>query len=97
MQTETGETALHTASRCGHVNVITVLVDRGADVNSLTKVGGVNSSIVEDGALSLELDEAYTACGGWSTRWAELPWVMHCYVVSPCSEGGWSIALLWTH
>ena len=58
MQDEYGETALHTASICGHVNVITVLVKRGADVNSLTKVGGVNSSIVEDEVLSLELDEA---------------------------------------
>ena len=48
MQDEIGETALHTASRNGHVNVITVLVQRGADVNSLTKVGGVHSSIVED-------------------------------------------------
>ena len=63
MQTEYRETALHTASRYGHVNVITVLVERGADVNSLTKVGGVNNSIMEDGVLSLELDEAYTACG----------------------------------
>ena len=58
MQEEHGETALHAASRYGHVNVIMVLVERGADVNSLTKVGGVNSSIVEDGVLSLELDEA---------------------------------------
>ena len=60
MQDECGETALHAASRNGHVNVITVLVQRGADINSLTKVGGVHSSIVEDGMLSLE---AYTACG----------------------------------
>ena len=60
MQDEIGETALHAASRNGHVNVITVLVQRGADVNFLTKVGGVRSSIVEDGMLSLE---AYTACG----------------------------------
>ena len=60
MQDEYSETALHTASKFGHVNVITVLVDRGADINSLTKVGGVNSSIVEDGVLSLELEEAYT-------------------------------------
>ena len=58
MQDEYGETALHKASSYGHVNVITVLVDRGADVNSLTKVGGVNSSIVEDGVFSLELVEA---------------------------------------
>ena len=63
MQHEIGETALHTASRHGHVNVMTVLVQRGADVNSLTKVGGVHSSIVEEGMFSLELDEAYTACG----------------------------------
>ena len=63
MQDEHGETALHAASNYGHVNVITVLVDRGADVNSLTKVGGVYSSIVEDGVLSLEIHEAYTACG----------------------------------
>ena len=65
MQHEIGETALHAASGHGHVNVMTVLVQRGADVNSLTKVrvGGVHSSIVEDGMLSLELDEAYTACG----------------------------------
>ena len=60
MQDEIGETALHAASGNGHVNVITVLVQRGADVNSLTKVGGVHSSIVEDGMFSLE---AYTACG----------------------------------
>ena len=53
MQTEYGETALHTASRFGHVNVITALVEKGADVNCLTKVGGVHSSIVEDGMLSL--------------------------------------------
>ena len=42
---------------------MTVLVQRGADVDSLTKVSGVHSSIVEDGMLSLELDEAYIACG----------------------------------
>ena len=53
MQDEYGETALHTASGEGHVNVITALVERGADVNCLTKVGGVHSSIVEDGMLSL--------------------------------------------
>ena len=53
MQNEYGETALHTASSHGHVNVITALVERGADVNSLTKVGRVHSSIVEDGMLSL--------------------------------------------
>ena len=53
MQDETGETALHTASSHSHVNVITTLVERGADVNCLTKVGGVHSSIVEDGILSL--------------------------------------------
>ena len=53
MQDEYGETALHKASRFGHVNVITALVERGADVNCLTKVGGVHSSIVEDGMLSL--------------------------------------------
>ena len=63
LQDEYGETALHAASRNGHVNVMTVLVRRGAGVNSLTKVGGVHSSTVEDGMLSLELDEAYTACG----------------------------------
>ena len=72
MQDVIGETAIHTSSNHGHVNVITVLVQRGADVNSLTKVGGVHCSIVEDGMLSLELDKAYTACGWWSTRWAEL-------------------------
>ena len=49
----TGETALHKASRFGHVNVITGLVERGADINCLTKVGGVHSIIVEDGMLSL--------------------------------------------
>ena len=96
MQEKIGETALHKAGKFGHVNIITVLVERGADVNSLTKVGEVNSGIVEDGVLSLELDETYTACGWWSTRWAEFPWVMHCYVTNPCSEGEWSIALLWT-
>ena len=53
MQNEYGETALHAASRFGHVNVISALVERGADVNCLTKVGGVHSSIVEDGMLSL--------------------------------------------
>ena len=53
MQDETGETALHAASYEGHVNVITALVERGADVNCLTKVRGVHSSIVEDGMLSL--------------------------------------------
>ena len=63
MQDEIGETALHAASKKGDVNAMTVLVQRGADVNSLTKVGGVHSSIVEDGMFSLELDEAYTACG----------------------------------
>ena len=63
MQGEIGGTALHAASCHGHLNVMTDLVQRGADVNSLTKVGGVHSSIVEDGMLSLELDEAYTACG----------------------------------
>ena len=47
MQDEFGETALHTASRFCHVNVITVLRQRGADINSLTKVGGVHSSIVD--------------------------------------------------
>ena len=63
MQDEISETALHAASKKGDVNVMTVLVQRGADVNYLTKVGGVHSSIAEDGVLSLELDEAYTACG----------------------------------
>ena len=65
MQDEIGETALHAASRHSHLNVMTVLIQRGADVNSLTKVGGVHSSIVEDVMLSLEVhvDEAYTACG----------------------------------
>ena len=65
MQNEIGETALHAASKKSDVNVMTILVQRGADVNSLTKVrvGGVHSSIVEDGMFSLELDEAYTACG----------------------------------
>ena len=63
MQDEIGETALHAASRHGHVNVMTVLVQGRADVNSLTKVGGVHSSIVEDGMLGLELDKTYTACG----------------------------------
>ena len=53
MQDEIGETALHTASRYGHVNVITALVEKGANVNCLTKVGGVHSSIVEDEMLSL--------------------------------------------
>lgn len=53
MQTEIGETALHTASSHGHLSVITALVERGADVKCLTKVGGVHSSIVEDGMLSL--------------------------------------------
>ena len=53
MQDEIGETALHTASSRGHVNVITALVERGADINCLTKVGGVHCSIVEDGMLSL--------------------------------------------
>ena len=47
MQSEIGETALHTASQYGRVNVITVLLQRGADINSLTKVGGVHSSIVD--------------------------------------------------
>ena len=63
MQDEIGETALHAASKKGDVNVMTILVQRGADVDSLTKVGGIHSSIVEDGMFSLELDEAYTACG----------------------------------
>ena len=52
MQDELGETALHAASGHGNFNVMIVLVQRGADVNSLTKVGGVYSSIVEDGMLS---------------------------------------------
>ena len=63
MQDEISEIALHAASKKGDVNVMTVLVQRGADINSLTKVGGVHSSIVEDGVLSLEVDEVYTACG----------------------------------
>ena len=53
LQEEIGETALHIASSQGHVSVITALVERGTDVNCLTKVGGVHSSIVEDGLLSL--------------------------------------------
>ncbi|MCG8624164.1 MAG: ankyrin repeat domain-containing protein [Proteobacteria bacterium] len=44
MQDELGETALHAASGEGHVSVITALVERGADVNCLTKVGGVHST-----------------------------------------------------
>ena len=47
MQDDIGETALHTASAYGNVNVITVLLQRGADINSLTKVGGGHSSIVD--------------------------------------------------
>ena len=38
MQDEFGETALHGASGEGHVEVMTVLVQRGANVNSLNKV-----------------------------------------------------------
>ena len=38
MQDEFGETALHAASGKGHVEVMTVLVQRGANVNSLNKV-----------------------------------------------------------
>ena len=38
MQDEIGETALHAASKEGHVEVMTVLIQRGANVNSLSKV-----------------------------------------------------------
>ena len=38
MQDEFGETALHAASIEGHVEVMTILVQRGANVNSLNKV-----------------------------------------------------------
>ena len=38
MQNEIGETALHAASDQGHVEVMTILVQRGAKVNSLNKV-----------------------------------------------------------
>ena len=41
MQDEFGETPLHTASGKGHVNVITVLIERGAVVNYQNKVGVV--------------------------------------------------------
>ena len=38
MQDEYGNTALHAASDEGHVEVMTILVQRGANVNSLNKV-----------------------------------------------------------
>ena len=38
MQDEFGNTALHVASGEGHVEVMTVLIQRGANVNSLNKV-----------------------------------------------------------
>ena len=38
MQDEYGNTALHAASHKGHVEVMTILVQRGAKVNSLNKV-----------------------------------------------------------
>ena len=38
MQDEFGETALHAASGEGHVEVMTIIVQRGANVNSLNKV-----------------------------------------------------------
>ena len=38
MQDEFGDTALHAASSEGHVEVMTVLLQRGANVNSLNKV-----------------------------------------------------------
>ena len=38
MQDEFGETALHGASGEGHVQIMTVLIQRGANVNSLSKV-----------------------------------------------------------
>ena len=42
MQEEIGETPLHAASGEGHVNVITILIERGAAVNYLNKVGVVH-------------------------------------------------------
>ena len=50
MQDEFGDTPLHAAGGQGHVNVITVLIERGAVVNCLNKVGVVHSqdSLVED-------------------------------------------------
>ena len=41
MQDEFGETPLHAASGKRHVNVITILVERGAVVNFLNKVSVV--------------------------------------------------------
>ena len=38
MQDEHGETALHTASAHGHIDVARHLLEKGATVNSLTKV-----------------------------------------------------------
>ena len=38
MQDEAADTALHAASIEGHVEVMTILVQRGANVNSLNKV-----------------------------------------------------------
>ena len=38
IQDEYGDTALHAASSEGHVEVMTILMQRGANVNSLNKV-----------------------------------------------------------
>ena len=38
MQDEYGETALHTASNKGHIDVARYLLEKGATVNSLSKV-----------------------------------------------------------
>ena len=43
MQDECGETPLHAASGQGEVKVISVLVQRGANLNPLNKVGWVLS------------------------------------------------------
>ena len=40
LQDDLGETALHAASGQGHIQVIAVTLQKGANVHILTKVGG---------------------------------------------------------
>ena len=43
LEGKTGYTALHFAAREGHLNIVKLLIDHGADVNKQTTVGGATA------------------------------------------------------